>query len=299
LVHPVVTNVHELIKHAQETIRQDLRDKGIAMRIELDARESHVCADPARLQQVLWNLLKNAVKFTPAGGNITVRTFNPASGRVAVRVEDTGIGIAHTELGHIFLAFNQGDLDGRHQFGGLGLGLSISKAIIDAHGGELLAESAGPGKGAVFTLEIDTTSPPTVVPGRDRGTPSRLLPLRLLIVEDHQATLSAMSRLLERDGHLVFRASNVAEALTQAAANACDAMISDIGLPDGDGYALMAEIQRRYGWPGVALSGYGMEADLQRSSDAGFAAHLVKPVEIAQLRAVITSVMDRTSASRA
>ncbi|OYW30894.1 MAG: hypothetical protein B7Z47_02745, partial [Chthoniobacter sp. 12-60-6] len=295
LIHPVVTHVHELIKHAQETISQEVRDKRITICLELDAPEAHVHADPARLQQVLWNLLKNAVKFTPAGGSITVSTSNPVPGQVAVRVEDTGIGIAAAELESIFLAFNQGDLAGRHQFGGLGLGLSISKAIIDAHGGELLAQSAGRGKGAVFTMALNTTPAPALVPGRQHGAPSQSVPLRLLIVEDHLATLGAMSRLLERDGHRVFRASNVEEALTQAAANACDVLISDIGLPDGDGYSLMSQIRHRYGWPGVALSGYGMEADVRKSTAAGFAAHLIKPVEITQLREVIMSVMTKVS----
>ncbi|MDB6004908.1 MAG: multi-sensor hybrid histidine kinase [Prosthecobacter sp.] len=298
LIHPVVTNVHQLIKHAQETISQDVHDKRIVIRLRFDATEAHVHADPARLQQVLWNLLKNAVKFTPAGGCITVSTSNPTSGRVAVHVEDTGIGIATTELQSIFLAFNQGDLVGRHQFGGLGLGLSISKAIVDAHGGELLAQSAGPGKGAAFIMEIDTAPAPAVVmPGQQRIPPSRSAPLRLLIVEDHHATLSAMSRLLERDGHRVFCATNVEEALTQAATNVCDVLISDIGLPDGDGYSLMSQIRHRYGWPGVALSGYGMEADVRKSTAAGFAAHLIKPVEITQLREVITSVMDKEPVS--
>lgn len=295
-VHPVLADVEELIKHAQETISAELRDKRIAMSVELDAVEHHVRADPARLQQVFWNLLKNAVKFTPEGGSIQVSMFNPVSGRVAVRVKDTGIGIAPTELSRIFLAFNQGGLDGRHHFGGLGLGLSISKAIMDAHGGELVAESAGPGQGAVFTLELDTTSAQAAVPGEGSEEPPRPLPLRLLVVDDHEATLSAMSRLLRRDGHLVFCASNVQEALTQAAANACDVVISDIGLPDGDGYDLMSVIRERYGWPGVALSGYGMEADVRKSNAAGFAAHLIKPVELAQLRKVITSVMVKVSA---
>jgi signal transduction histidine kinase len=164
LIRPVVTDLHELINHVQEIVGQDIRDKRIVMRIELDACEHHVHADPARFQQVLWNLLKNAIKFTPAGGDITIRTSNPATGRVAVRVEDTGIGIAPSQIDRIFLAFNQGELTGRHQFGGLGLGLSISKAIMDAHGGSLVAESAGPGKGAIFIFEIDTASALSGVP---------------------------------------------------------------------------------------------------------------------------------------
>jgi PAS domain S-box-containing protein len=293
LLHPEITNVHELLRHTQETIREDVRGKSLQMRVELAARENHVSADPARLQQVLWNLLKNAVKFTPTGGSVTIRTSNPAPGRFSLQVEDSGIGIPADKLEPIFLAFNQGDLTGRHQFGGLGLGLSISKAIMDAHAGAIRAESGGPGQGASFTIELSTVSPPIPVLAPPKQPPARSRKsLRLLLVEDDSATLSALSQLLERDGHSVFPASSAEQALHQAANHACDLIISDLGLPDSDGYALMAQIRDRYGWPGVALSGYGMDADLRQSSAAGFAAHLVKPVEASRLREVIESVVD-------
>ncbi|WP_395748828.1 ATP-binding protein [Prosthecobacter sp.] len=298
LVHPVLTNLHDLIQHAQNTLSEEIQQKCVELRFELEAAETYVQADPTRLLQVLWNLLKNAIKFTPAGGCVTISTYNPVPGRVAVRVRDTGIGIPETDIKSIFLAFNQGGLTGRHQFGGLGLGLSISRAIVDAHGGEIVAESAGSGKGAVFTMLIDAAPGPANEHAPYPRNDVQLLPLRLLLVEDHLESLNAMSRLLERDGHFVVRATNMQEALAQAAANQCDVVISDIGLPDGDGYAVMSQIRERFGLPGIALSGYGMEADLRKSSAAGFAAHLVKPIELARLREVIASVMNKFQPSQ-
>ncbi len=291
-VHPVLTDVHELLRHAQETLAQEIRDKRIEVRMELEALETCVHADPARLLQVLWNLLKNAVKFTPQGGSITLSTFNPAPRSLAVRVRDSGIGIPEGELENIFLAFHQGALTGRHQFGGLGLGLSISRNIMEAHGGSLMAESAGPGHGAAFTMIVETTTRPASAPAATPRHNTQLSPLRLLLVEDHVESLEAMSRLLERDGHSVFCATNMREALSQAKAHKCDLVISDIGLPDGDGYALMSQFKESFGWPGIALSGYGMEADHRKSRTAGFSAHLVKPVDLGQLRDAIASVVN-------
>lgn len=291
-LQPVVTNLRELIGFAQEAVAQDVIEKQLSMDFEFGAGECHVHADPARLQQVLWNLLKNAVKFTPPGGRITVKTFNPRAERVAVRVEDNGIGIAPEDMDSIFLAFNQGHTGNNHRFGGLGLGLAISKAIVEAHSGDLRAESEGPGKGAAFTLELEVVVAPTEVQPvapldeRPRG-------LRLLLVEDHPATLDAIGLLLERDGHIVHRAGSVSQAVVQAEENVCDLVISDLGLPDGDGYEMMTRLRDRYGWPGIALSGYGMEADLKKSRDAGFSFHLIKPVPIAELRRVISQVMRR------
>lgn len=297
LLEPELIDIHGVLKHAQETLASEIRDKRIDIRVELDATETSVHADPARLLQVLWNLLKNAIKFTPPDGSITISTFNSNPRRLAVRVKDSGIGIPEPELENIFLAFHQGALKGRHQFGGLGLGLSISKAIVEAHGGSLVAESAGPGQGAVFTMVIDTAPAPESERALAPRENIRLLPLRLLLVEDHPETLDAMSRLLERDGHLVFRATNVQEALSQASANKCDIVISDIGLPDGDGYAVMSQIREKFGLPGIALSGYGMEADVLKSKSAGFLAHLVKPIDLTQLRSVIASVVNKSQTS--
>jgi signal transduction histidine kinase len=292
-IEPIVTDLHEMLEQAQDTIHDDLMARRIEYHVALEASEHHVMADPTRLQQVFWNLLKNAVKFTPVGGAVTVRSLNPGPGRVAVCVEDNGMGIAPEALARIFRPFDQGELEGRREFSGLGLGLSISKVIVDLHGGELRAASEGRGKGALFTVELNTAAIPKAATIPDGPAPPLPpVPSRMLIVEDHEPTLAALSRLLEKDGHRVFQARTVNEALAHAAANPCDIVISDLGLPDGTGFELMSEIRRRYGWPGIALSGHGMEADLRMSAESGFTTHLIKPVDPSQLREAIQMTLD-------
>jgi len=293
LVHPEQCDLHEIARHALDTVREDAQRKQLDLRVELEALRPHVQGDPARLQQVLWNLLKNAVKFTPAGGRVCVRSFHPEPGRLAVSVTDTGIGIAPAALDRIFQAFDQGDTAGRHEFGGLGLGLSISKAIVDLHGGALSAASEGRGHGAAFTVDLPCLAAPPNPGPVEHAALSTPVPLRLLVVEDHQPTLDTMRRLLEHDGHRVIPARTVREALAQSEAHECDLVISDLGLPDGTGFDFIAELRRRRDWPAIALSGYGMDEDLRRSAEVGFATHLVKPVDIDQLRRAIARASRR------
>jgi PAS domain S-box-containing protein len=153
-LNPARVDAHEVMRHAEEIVHADLAGRKLELHLLLEAPQSFVLADSARLQQVFWNLLKNAVKFTPDGGVITVRSSNPSTGRLLVSVSDTGRGIPPETLEKIFLPFDQGDLHGRHTFGGLGLGLAISKALVDLHEGCLTAHSEGAGKGAVFTVEL-------------------------------------------------------------------------------------------------------------------------------------------------
>lgn len=290
LIHPVPTDAHEVLAQTAEIVHGQTPVGEVITEFVLEAREHWVMADAARLQQVFWNLLKNALKFTPAGGRLTVRSSNPAPGRLDITFTDTGIGIAPGALERIFSAFDQGELDGRHRFGGLGLGLSISRAIVDLHGGELHATSEGPGHGAAFTVSMEAVAAPAQSEPPSAGAPASPGSLRLLVVDDHEPTLKVLVRLLERDGHRAHPAASVREALALADAHECDALISDIGLPDGTGFDLMREIKRRKGWPGIALSGYGMDADLRASRDAGFSAHLVKPIELARLREALASI---------
>ena len=290
-IHRVVVDVHELLGHSEEIVRSEAIDQGRVVEFRLEAREYHVMADPTRLQQVFWNLIKNALKFSEEGGRVTVRTLNPSPNRFAVRVADNGIGIAREALDRIFSAFDQGDLKGRHRFGGLGLGLAISKGIVDLHSGCLRVESEGPGRGATFTVDLETTVPEDNHESPSQNLPAQTRPIRLLIVEDHEPTLSTMKRLLERSGYRVCTAAAMSEALAVASANKCDVLISDLGLPDGSGLDLMREIHQRFGWPGIALTGYGMEDDIRRVTECGFGAHLVKPIDIAQLRAAIERLL--------
>jgi CheY-like chemotaxis protein len=257
------------------------------------------------MSQVLWNLLNNAVKFTPEGGTISIRSWTEASPEASdgpvlfVQVADTGIGIRKDLLPHIFSAFDQGERDTARRFGGLGLGLTISRAIVEGHGGSLIAESAGSGRGAVFTIRmpVDTDREAHAEPLQGREAETAGGPeegLHILLVEDHVDTAQAMAALLNALGHRVTLAGSIAEALAAAEhAAPIDLVVSDLGLPDGNGQDLMRELIRRYGLRGIALSGYGMEEDLRKSREAGFERHLIKPIDAEVFKAAIRQVARR------
>jgi signal transduction histidine kinase/CheY-like chemotaxis protein len=288
-------SVHEVLAHAIHNSISDTSGKQLQIRQELHATSDRVTADPARLQQVFWNLLRNATKFTPEGGNIIVRTSNPGSdGRLLVEIKDSGVGIAAHNLPRIFDAFEQGDARTTLLFGGLGLGLAIAKAVVEMHGGTIIATSDGRDQGATFTVQLDAApekvakegpAPSNVPTGRQEPRASRVL-----LVEDHPDTARTLARLLTGSGYDVKTADNVASALQLAAAERFDILISDIGLPDATGYELMEQIRDRYGIKGIALSGYGMDDDMRKSREAGFVEHIVKPVNLVQLQAVIQRV---------
>lgn len=293
-LHMQPVRVHELLRHVLRSSVSDAAGKRLNVRAQLDARNDAAYGDPARLQQVFWNLLRNAAKFTPQGGEIVVRSGNERDkGGLFVEVRDTGVGIAPDVLPRIFDAFEQGDTRTTRQFGGLGLGLAIAKAVIDMHGGTIAAESAGEGRGATFTVRLDTfvARGPQAPPHERRATErSPGAHPRVLLVEDHPDTARAMARLLKESGYDVRTADCVATALQLAGAEPFDVVISDIGLPDATGYELMQQLRDRHGIKGIALSGYGMEDDMRRSREAGFVEHVVKPVNITQLDAVIRRV---------
>ena len=286
LVGSRTIDVHSLLGHTKEIVENDARQKAVHLDFALMASEHHVRGDATRLHQVFWNLVKNAIKFSIAGGRITVRTFNPAPGEFVLTVEDTGAGITAQSLPVIFRAFEQGETREARTAGGLGLGLAISKAIVEAHGGTIRAESAGPGLGAIFTIELAAVSaflaPAAPEPkARFRTAPPRLC---LLVIEDHEPTMMVLVRLLRHYGHNVFTAENVERALAVAATQSFDLVISDLGLPDGNGIDLMRQLAKRYGLRGIALSGYGMPEDRAKTKAAGFLAHLVKPINFDQLQ---------------
>ena len=290
IITPVTADIHELLLHTDEIIRSDGLGKQLRIMMKLEAVKHHAQADPARLQQVFWNLLRNAVKFTPDGGSITVSSRNDAEGRIIISVADNGIGIRSEVLTKIFDAFEQADTNGEHRYGGLGLGLAISSAIITAHGAEIKAESQGRGHGAEFTVTLDSVSIPALT-GPATATPTQhVRTLSLLVVEDHKATRTVLEQLLTRGGHKVTTASSLNDALSCYKAAHFDAVISDLGLPDGSGIDLMMQIQSIRPVPAIALSGYGMEGDLIRSKEAGFFAHLVKPVKVDQLKLLLTQI---------
>ncbi|MGV3660290.1 MAG: ATP-binding protein [Prosthecobacter sp.] len=291
-------DLNEAVRHVWDICRPQLKERGIRLDAELDATAGHVAADPARLQQVLWNVLKNAIKFTPEQGPIRVSTRRLGKDRCEVRVQDSGVGIPADMLPRIFDAFQQGDASITRRFGGLGLGLAICKALMDLHHGVIRAESAGPGRGSTFIIEIPgqvmtaTTRIRLSRPPEKRPGPQ----LRLLVVDDHPDTLRTLTRLLVREGFTVFNASSVAEAVAVAEKENFDMLVSDIGLPDGDGHEVMRRIRALRRVPGIAMSGYGTDDDLQRSVEAGFSEHLTKPVEFAALQRAINRLAAKVSA---
>jgi PAS domain S-box-containing protein len=284
-----VTDVHLLLSRAVEIT---YRDDGVNVKMELKAQRHHVRADPARLHQVFWNLLSNAHKFTPTGGWIHVRTRDVLPNGVVVEVTDSGAGIEAELLPKLFAAFEQGDAAMERRAGGLGLGLAISKALVEAHAGTLTATSAGKGYGATFTVSLGTVPAPVAPKEGTAPQPAgRAQALRVLLVEDHEQTQKIMARLLTKMGHQPAAAQSVRTALDLVARQKFDLVISDLGLPDGSGHELMRALRDRYGMRGIALSGYGMEEDVKRSHDAGFDQHLIKPVDLDRLEMAIRQVV--------
>ena len=280
-------DVHEVIDSVLDLFRAEIQVKQLDVHIEKRAENHHVLADRARLQQMLWNLVRNAAKFTPDGGHIYVRTRDVRM-QVEIAIEDTGIGIAPEQIGKLFNAFEQGSQRMTQQFGGLGLGLAITKALTDAHGGTVSAASPGPHCGATFTITLPTVSAPAAEPAAavtsQAGADERL---SILLVEDHADTAEVMSQLIRGLGHTVRVAGSVAEALAFAEAGVFDLVVSDIGLPDGTGLDFIRVFRERSRVPAIALTGFGTDEDVRRCLAAGFTAHLTKPVNFAQLETLI------------
>jgi len=290
-----VVDANAQIARALEFCRSEAEAKGLRLTTDLGATEHHVLADAARLQQVLWNLIKNAVKFTPRQGAVSIRTRNGAGG-LTIEVVDNGIGIDSAILPLIFNAFEQGDDAITKRFGGLGLGLAISRSIVEGHNGQLTVSSPGRDQGATFTIELPLIAPttsPVTDPSRtvvDEDGPLDHHPdCQVLLVEDDAMTARIMAKLLRQNGYLVTTANSVAAALG-VADNDFNLIVSDIGLPDGTGLDLMRAIKLRRNVPGIALTGYGMEDDIRKSLEAGFVAHLTKPVDFAKLDLMIRKV---------
>ena len=295
-LHTESMDLNEAVRHVCEICRSHFQEQNVRLEIQLGEDVCHITADRARLQQVLWNVIKNAVKFTPEGGTVRVASVRVGPGRCAVRVQDSGIGITPEVLPRIFTAFEQGDAHITHQFGGLGLGLAIASALIELHGGTIRAESEGLGKGATFTIELPGHAPQPASNGTACAAPADSttpLALRLLLVEDHADTARTLSRLLRGKGFEVTTATDVASGIAASEREPFDVVVSDLGLPDGSGYDVMRAIRARRVIPGIAMSGYGMEEDLRRSHEAGFTEHLVKPINLVHLIAAIRRVRDR------
>lgn len=296
-------DAHASLHRVQEILRADIEAREIKLALNLEAPRPWIKADAVRVQQIFWNVLKNAIKFTPIGGAITVRTANPKRREEMLEVEitDTGIGIAPEMRDRIFDAFIQEEHEQGHRFGGIGLGLAITQRLVGLQHGRIEAESEGRDRGATFRIEL-----PLVAAGEIPGamqSPNAVsarasTPRRILLVEDHDQTRATMAQLLERRGHTVDSAPTAEVARAKAASGVYDLLISDLGLPDGDGHQLMAELHRRYGFSGIALSGYGMDDDVARSRASGFCAHLTKPVDIRALESAIATAPHHAGGER-
>jgi signal transduction histidine kinase/CheY-like chemotaxis protein len=298
-------SVHSVLQRALEICRDDISHKELRVDLQLDAREHFVHGDSARLQQIFWNLIKNSVKFTPAGGRITLATLNPQPGQIEIRTTDTGLGIEPEKVSKIFNAFEQGQSSITRKFGGLGLGLAISKAMVLAHGGTISAFSAGKDRGATFTIRLATIATPTKLELdlQPNGDGAQTLSARsghaprLLVVDDHPDTCTGMKMILERRGYDITVAHTADQASEKARKEDFDLLISDIGLPDRSGYELMQELSGR-GLRGIALSGFGMESDISRARDCGFSEHLTKPINFDRLEQVIQQVLASSPSHR-
>ena len=294
-LHQEVLDLHGAARIAVSHFSADFERNRIDLLLSLRAEHHHVWADPGRIDQVLSNLLSNAVKFSPPNaGHVTVRSYNTDDNTVRLEVIDNGIGIEPDVLPQLFQPFEQGERTTARRYGGLGLGLVISKGIIDLHHGSLTAHSEGKGKGTTFRLEmshIPALPEPAETAPRQTAEPS-VAESVVLLVEDHADTLRVMERLIRMLRHRVVIANTMTQALDLLARERIDLLVSDIGLPDGSGLTIMQTLkEQKSAVKGIALSGFGLEEDIRRSREAGFERHLVKPVNFAALENAIRTVL--------
>jgi PAS domain S-box-containing protein len=297
------TELDSIIRTALDAIRPAAETKGLDVKAELDARAGIVWGDPARLQQVMWNLLSNAVKFTPRGGEVLVR-LRRADSQLAVSVTDTGQGISPEFLPYVFDRFRQADGSTTRAHGGLGLGLAIVRHLVEMHGGIVQAESAGEDLGSTFTVTLPLMAVQVIQTDASRSsqgaaetidcTPA-LDDVRILIVDDEPDARVLLTAIIERCGAKVMSAASVRDALAALASFKPHILVSDIGMPAEDGYALIRKVRAlspEAGGkiPAIALTAYAREEDRMRALLAGFQVHVAKPVNPAELIAVLSGL---------
>ena len=284
---PENTDVHSVIGFLVGLSQSELQNKILKLTLNLDAPRHHVHTDAARLQQILWNVLRNAVKFTDQGGAITITTSNDAQGRLGITFHDTGIGMTPDTLSKLFIPFEQADPTKNRRYGGLGLGMAISNALVDLLDGKIHAESPGLGSGSTFTITFPTVDPAANGSEPISASQTSQDKVRLLLVEDHGDTARALARLLENRGFTAKIARSVATALRTIEQEQFDLLLCDLGLPDGTGIDLIRKVRETRKTPAIALTGFGMQEDVDRAQKAGFDAHLTKPVNLQKLEATM------------
>jgi hypothetical protein len=290
-LHLEAVDANGLVRDAVDIASSAIAAKKLKLSTHFNAGQHHVRGDSIRLQQVFWNLINNAVKFTSPGGQIDIRTCNDNRGRFQFEITDNGIGIERDRLAALFVPFEQADASVSRKFGGLGLGLAISKHLVDLHNGTIEAESRGRSHGATFRVTLDAlpkNGEKSAVDSRSRPKPAKSL--RILLVEDHGDTRYTLSRLLSHFGHQIFVADSTHSALEILQSQKFDVVLSDIGLPDGSGYEIVSEAKRKQPVKAVAITGFGTDEDIRRGKEAGFDFHLVKPVDFHELRNVLDQV---------
>jgi CheY-like chemotaxis protein len=295
-----------VVEAALEAVRPTAEAKEVRLEAALEPG-IWVTGDAHRLQQVVWNLLANAVKFTPAGGQVAV-TLGGADTHARIVVRDSGQGIPPDFLPHVFDRFRQADSSASRTYAGLGLGLAIVRHLVEGHGGTVCAESAGEGRGANFTVTLPRlralaqTAIKSEIPGR-AGLPL-LIGMRVLVVDDEDDARAALAAALGRCGAQVEVAASAAEALIALDRGRPHVLVSDIGLPGEDGYALIRRVRSRAAAaggevPAVALTAYASREDAERAVVAGYQAHLPKPADVARLAQVVAELAGRPTAGSA
>ncbi|HZI59742.1 MAG TPA: response regulator, partial [Pyrinomonadaceae bacterium] len=279
---PKPTDLNMITKAAIDTVLESAGARNIELSVNLWPSTLVVMGEPVRLQQIAWNLISNAIKFTEPGGKVTVSTQNEGP-QARLVVVDTGIGIDPEFLPHVFDRFKQADGSTSRRHGGLGLGLAIADALTKMHGGKILAESGGAGKGSCFTLNMALATAGSVVPEEPPEKTHSLVGLDVLIVEDSLDTLMLLSAVFSREGANVTTAASAAEALEQAVNKRPAVIISDIGMPDVDGYQLLEQLKVLPGMddvPAIAISGYASDEDRERALGTGYHALVPKPIDV-------------------
>jgi PAS domain S-box-containing protein len=297
------TNVRDAIDASIETVIPSAQAKGVKLSADIDDASMLITADADRLQQVVWNLLTNAVKFTPKGGEVWVRAGREGSS-VSIVVKDSGEGIDPSALPYIFESFHQADASTTRRHGGLGLGLAIVKQLVIAHGGTIRATSEGRGKGAIFVVKLPVREAAVRAPVDRAGlVGGRVVPrldgLRLLVIDDEEDARYVVATVLRGQGAEVHLAASAIEALAKLEDVRPDVVVSDIGMPETDGYALIRQIRALPATlggrtPAVALTAYARREDAERAFAAGFQMHVAKPIEPAQLAIVVANLGGRS-----
>ncbi len=306
-VRPI--QIAPVVAAAIETLMPAANARGIKVQTVLDPSAGLVSGDTDRLRQVVWNLVSNAIKFTPKGGHVTARVER-ADPNVVITVEDSGAGISPQVLPHVFERFRQGDSSNTRAHGGLGLGLAVVRHLVELHGGQVSASSAGEGQGSTFTVTVPLLDPAEAARGdRDQGAPAatedlpddapRLDGVRVLVVDRNEEVREVISRILRLGGADVDTVGSTAEALTLFARNVPDVLVSAIDMEGETGYSLLRKVRslpRDVGGavPAAALTAYSRTEDRVRALRAGFQMYMAKPVQPAELLAVVATLADLT-----